>query len=225
MFTELEKEYNALSKERKFNRYYWTCAMIIVGINTILANYIKNVNSIVYPIIFLIFLSLIIIYFYMDYKKTTKNIKDKKSLNLVNRISLYFIENNNSNLNNLISILPKYNFRTKNDIKLAIDYYNGKHPLKIESSFLAWFISAILSLSSFIEIAYDKETNTLDYNKVSLLLSTATGYIITLTIPILVLKLLINSIFLSKSKIYSELSENLSYIYLNFNKYVNQLTK
>ena len=74
-------------------------------------------------------------------------------------------------------------------------------------------------------IAYDNETKTIDYQKISIILGSTIGYIIYLLIPIICFKLIINSLLLPKKKIQSQLSEDISYIYLNFNKYVNQLTK
>ena len=157
--------------------------------------------------------------------KTIKKINVKKKEKLIVKLKLYALYNKKEHINNLISILARYNFRTKNDMKLAIDYYNSKLPIRVESSFLAWVVSTALTLSSFIEIAYNSETKTIDYQKISLILGSTIGYIVYLLIPIIFFKFIINSVILQKTKIQSQLSEDISYVYINFNKYINQLTK
>lgn len=225
MFENIEKEYKKISKERSFNKYYWFSVTIIAILTSVLSKIFKDFyvlrNYVLYGLVFI----LVISYFYIDFVKVIKKEKVKKEVKIVTKINIYAMHNKQEHLNNLISILSKYNFRTKNDLKLAIDYYNSKQPIKVESSFLAWIVSTVLTLSSFIEIAYNNETKTIDYQKISIILGSSIGYIIYLLIPIICFKLIINSLLLSKNKIQSQLSEDISYIYLNFNKYVNQLTK
>ena len=225
MFEQIEKEYKNSSKENKFNKFYWINALITFFVATILSIKDDNFHIIRYYFIFGWIIIIVIAYFCFDYAKVMKKIKAKKRKRVISKISLYVKYNEEEHINSLIKILLKYNFRTKNDLKLAIDYYNGKQPIEVESSFLAWIVSTILTISSFIEIAYDSETKTLDYQKISIILGSTIGYMICIFIPILFFKLLIDSVILPKKKIQSQLSEDLSYIYLNFNKYKNKLTK
>ncbi|UKI27140.1 MAG: hypothetical protein L6V91_00145 [Bacilli bacterium] len=105
-------------------------------------------------------------------------------------------------------------------MKLAIDYYNSeKNQLKVESDYLGWIVSISLTLSSFIEIAYNTETQAIDTTKISVILGSALGIIIGFLIPIIIFKIIINKSFTSKKTIRSNLSDDLSYIYLNFDKY------
>ena len=225
MFTDIEKEYKKMSKERHFNIYYWCSALFISLIAVVISKVFNDFDNFKYYFIYISFFILILIYFYIDFINTIKSLKIKKKEKLINKFKLYIIQNKNNHINNLLKILTKHNFRTKNDLKLAIDYYNRKQPIQVESSFLAWIVSTALTLSSFVEIAYDSETKSIDYQKISIILRSTIGYIIAFLIPIIIFKIFINSIILPKKKIYSQLSEDLSYIYLNFNKYVNQLTK
>ncbi len=225
MFEQIEKEYKNSSKENKFNKFYWINALLTFIVASVLSIKDNNYYLIRYIFVFSWIVITVILYFYFDYVKTMKKIEVKKVNKYLSYINLYIKYNENEHINNLITILSKYNYRTKNDLKLAIDYYNGKQPIKVESSFLAWIVSTALTISSFIEIAYDSETKTLDYQKISIILGSTIGYMICIFIPILFFKLLINSIILSKKKIQSQLSEDLSYIYLNFNKYKSKLTK
>lgn len=225
MFTDIEKEYKKMSKERNFNIYYWCSALSITLIASLISKIFNDFDKFKYYFIYISFFILILVYFYIDFKNTIKCLTIKKKEKKTNILKLYVTQNKKNHINNLLKILTNHNFRTKNDLKLAIDYYNRKQPIQVESSFLAWIVSTALTLSSFVEIAYDSETKSIDYQKISIILGSTIGYIIAFLIPIIIFKIFINSIILPKKKIYSQLSEDLSYIYLNFNKYVNQLTK
>ena len=102
---------------------------------------------------------------------------------------------------------------------------HNKQPIKVESSYLGWIVSAVLTLSSFIQIAYDSEKQALDYTKIYIILGSSLGIIICFLVPILIIKSVISSIIFSKEKLHSDISEDLTYIYFNFNKYKNQLSK
>lgn len=225
MFEQIEKEYKKSSKERIFNKFYWLNVIFIFIVASILSMIDENFHLIRYYFIFGWVIITVIVYFIYDYSKTMKKMKAKKSEKNLSKISLYVNYNEEMHINSLINILSKYNYRTKNDLKLAIDYYNSKQPIEVESSFLAWIVSTALTISSFIEIAYDSETKTLDYQKISIILGSTIGYMICIFIPVFFLKIIINSVILPKKKIQSQLSGDLSYIYLNFNKYKNKLTK
>lgn len=219
MFQEIEKDYKMQLKENKFNKFYWISAIILIALTTIFKNFFINK----YYIIYIILGILLIIYFIFDYKKTLKNIK--LSNNIIKNLKIYVNQIHASRINCLINNMKKYNIKTKNDIKLTIDYYNNKQPIKIESSYLSWIVSSVLTLSSFIQIAYDSEKQTLDYTKISIILGSSLGIIICLIVPILIIKSIISSIIFSKEKLHSNISEDLTYIYFNFNKYKNQLSK
>ncbi len=220
MFEDIEKEYKRNSKERKFNRLYWINAII----STIIISAFKNVKYIKY-LNYVIVLLFIILFFIFDYKKTTKESTLKKNEKLIKKLKEYVNLVEMNHLNSLIILLKKYNFKTKNDLKLAIEYYNSKRKIKIESSFISWITSVLISLASIITIAYDTTAQKIDYTKISVIFGNSIGFIIVALIPILILKYIINRITFSKEKLHSELSEDLSYIYINFDKYKNQLTK
>ena len=154
-----------------------------------------------------------------------KNSNIKKKISFLDKLKVYSNEVKKQNFNKIIQLLRQYNFKTKNDLKLAIDYFNSEKTIKVESDYLGWIVSISLTLSSFIEIAYNNETKTIDTTKISIILGSTLGIIIGFLIPIIILNLFINNLFISKKTIRSNLSDDLSYIYLNFNKYKNQLSK
>ncbi|MBR3210965.1 MAG: hypothetical protein IKF71_03385 [Bacilli bacterium] len=220
MFERIEKEYKKNSKEVKFTKFYWISAIIstIVFSTAKIDNNIKNYN-------FITIIILVIAYLLIDYNKTIKkNVKANKN-KFIDNFKAYLHILKSGNLNNLITLLKKYNFKTKNDLKLAIDYFNSKRSIKIESSFWGHIISALVSIASILAVAYDPINQKIDYTKISIIYGTSIGYILIAIVPIIIIKLIINNIAFSKEKLHLELSDKLSYIYINFDKYKNQLTK
>ena len=219
MFQELENNYKKQLKEKKFNKFYWISASILIVITRIFQDFFIDKYYLIYIILGII----VIIYFIFDYNKTLKNVK--KSNSIFKNLMIYVNQARTNRINSLIINMKRYNIKTKTDIKMTIDYYNNKQPIKVESSYFGWIISSILTISSFIQIAYDNEKQVLDYTKISAILGSSLGIIICLLIPILIIKSIISSIVFSKEKLHSNISEDLTYIYFNFNKYKNQLNK
>ena len=122
-----------MSKERHFNIYYWCSALFISLIAIVISKVFNDFDNFKYYFIYISFFILILIYFYIDFINTIKSLEIKKKEKLINKFKLYIIQNKNNHINNLLKILTKHNFRTKNDLKLAIDYYNRKQPIQVES--------------------------------------------------------------------------------------------
>ena len=221
MFKDIEKNYKKNLRETKFNKFYWTTSFSLILSSSLLQISDKDKPYFIYILLFIF----VIGYFIINYIKTMKNINIKKKINIIKNLKMYAIEIEKQKFNNIILLLTKYNFKTKNDLKLAIDYYNSEKPIKIESDYLGWIVSIALTLSSFIEIAYNTETQSIDTTKISVILGSTLGILTEFLVPIIVFKIIINKIFISKKTIRSNLSDDLSYIYLNFNKYKNQLSK
>lgn len=221
MFKDIEKNYKKNLRETKFNKFYWITSFLLI-LGSSLLQISDNIKPyFIYTLLFIF----VIGYFIINYIKTMKNVNIKKKINIIEKLKIYSSEVEKQNFNNIILLLKQYNFKTKNDLKLAIDYYNSEKPTKVESDYLGWIVSISLTLSSFIEIAYNTETQAIDTTKISVILGSALGIIIGFLIPIIIFKIIINKSFTSKKTIRSNLSDDLSYIYLNFDKYKNQLSK
>lgn len=221
MFKDIEKNYKKNLRETKFNKFYWITSFLLI-LGSSLLQISDNIKPyFIYTLLFIF----VIGYFIINYIKTMKNVNIKKKINIIEKLKIYSSEVEKQNINNIILLLKQYNFKTKNDLKLAIDYYNSEKPIKVESDYLGWIVSISLTLSCFIEIAYNTETQAIDTTKISVILGSALGIIIGFLIPIIIFKIIINKSFTSKKTIRSNLSDDLSYIYLNFDKYKNQLSK
>lgn len=221
MYENIEKKYKKNLRNRKFNKFYWFSATILIFISSFFKDYETLRACFIYVLLF----TLVIGYFIFDYNKVLKAVKIKKRTKLINRLNLYTEQAEKIRIDSLINSLKEYNFKTKNDLKLIIDYYNSMKPLKIESDYLGWIVSIALTLSSFLEIAYDSQTQKIDYTKISVILGSTIGIIIGFMIPIIIFKKIIDSAILPKEKLHSKISEDLSHIYINFDNYKNQLSK
>lgn len=217
----MEKKYKKGLNENKFNKFYWSTSFFLI-----FGSFLLKIPDNVKPYFIYVLLSIFVIgYFIVNYIKIMKNNNIKNKTNFIEKLNAYSNEIKKQNFNRIILLLKQYNFKTKNDLKLAIDYFNSEKSIKVESDYLGWIISISLTLSSFIEIAYNTETQTIDTTKISVILGSTIGILIEFLIIIIILNLVINVLFISKKTIRSNLSDDLSYIYLNFNKYKNQLSK
>lgn len=217
----MEKKYKKGLNENKFNKFYWSTSFFLI-----FGSFLLKIPDNVKPYFIYVLLSIFVIgYFIVNYIKIMKNNNIKNKTNFIEKLNAYSNEIKKQNFNRIILLLKQYNFKTKNDLKLAIDYFNSEKSIKVESDYLGWIISISLTLSSFIEIAYNTETQTIDTTKISVILGSTIGILIEFLITIIILNIVINVLFISKKTIRSNLSDDLSYIYLNFNKYKNQLSK
>ena len=223
MFTNILNEYKKNSHERKINIFYWSIALILIILSTIIKTF-TNLNTIIICIsLFATLIIAITIYFIKDYKRITKNQLQAKKLK--DKLIIYVEEINKQKINKLIDSLKMYNISNKTNLKLAIDFYNNEKPKKIESDYLGWIVSSALTISSFIEIAYDSQSQTIDTTKLSVIMESTIGYIIIIILGIGMIKSIISGIIIPKQKSQSEISEDLTYIYINYNKYKNKLEK
>jgi len=68
MFQELENNYKKQLKEKKFNKFYWISASILIVITRIFQDFFIDKYYLIYIILGII----VIIYFIFDYNKTLK---------------------------------------------------------------------------------------------------------------------------------------------------------
>ncbi len=223
MLENFEKEYKKTIKEWKFNKFYITISIILLTLELILSNLFPILIPYRYLFVYSILIISVIIYLIIDYTKAKEPAKIKKVDKFIDKLIKYRDYNKNAQLNNLLSILKKYKLTAKSDIKFVIDYYNIKRPAKIESSPLAWFISTVLTLSSFVGIAYNSETHELDIQMAFEIISPILGYVTALIIPIIIIKIGINCLFFTKSRVYNMMCDDLSSIYLNYTIYTKEL--
>lgn len=223
MFEDIKKEYKKVDKEIKFVKTYSVCAIAFI-ISSCIIIYAFNLPA--YCILYFdtLFIMLMLLYLYMDYKKITKNSKLTKK-NIVTKINIYRSINQDNHVKNLIKILNTFNCKSKSNLKLALDYYNSKQPLSVKTSLGEWIISAAVTLISIAQIAYDNNTGAINYDKLFTFLGSATGFVIFSIIILLIFKFFIKAVFISNNEINSKLASDISTIYINYDNYRSKLYK
>ena len=219
MFFEIANEYKKLNKSWKFNKYYWGGALIIFILLNIIFRIFENPNITIFYTFYISFFVYIFIYLCIDFIITIKKLKINCKKSLLNLLYLYIKENTKSPIDDLAMILANHNFKTRTDLKLAIDFYNEQRPFKAEADFIAWIISITAAIASLVQMAYDKDSKIIDLSKLLVIFQTTIGCVIITIISVFVLKRIINHIFIPKKELYSRLSQDVAYIYLNFEKY------
>ena len=223
MFQRIEKEYKRNSFERKFDKLYWLIAISIAALVYFLSKCF-NIPIIIQIIIpFVLFSIIILIYLVIDYKKVTKQMKQKSPKNLRDKIDLYVNYKHHEDIKNLTKILSDYNYKTKDDLKIAIDYFTNRKSIKVESSIFGWVISVALTLSSFAELAYNDVTKKIDYDKLLAIINSILGFVIYFLIGAAIVKFIMYVIV--NNELHSQFVDDLMTIYLNFDEYKNKFTE
>ncbi len=225
MFAKIEKEYKKLSKGRFFTIYYWCSVLLTLLLTTLFSYIFENFNAIRYHFTYFTLFILVFIYFYIDFMNVIKFLNVKKSEMLFIKIKKYINYNKDNYIDKLLTILKLHNFKTKSDLKLAIDYYNQKQPIKIDPNYLSWIVSIAITISSLVELAYNDTTQMIDFNKITIIFNISLQYTFIISISFLSAYWLIRLVFLPNKKVYSNIIDDLSYIYLNFNKFKSKLNK
>lgn len=221
MFENIEKSYKRNLIDYKFNIFYYkaSCGLIFIS-------YLFKISDDIKP--YFIFFSLIIAgmaYLFAHILTNINKLNINNKISLLDKIKIYFKEEKKGKYVTVIKLLKKYNIKTKSDLKLTIDYFNSKKSIKVESDYLGWIVSFILTVSSLMEIAYDSEKNAINLEKISIIFGYSFKIILSFLIPIILFKRILNQIFISKDFVRTKLIDDLYYIYLNFDKYKNQLSK
>lgn len=222
MYYNIEKEYKKNNPNRAFDLFYWissiSLAIIVICLELIGLN-----GWYLLATFFIILILLIILYTIVDSKKYLVNQKNVKGVK--KRLKLYIDTIDNINIMNLVDILKSNNITTKDKLNQCILHYRKKCSNEIKNSFWGNVITLIITLASFMVVGYDEELRVIDYEKLSVALSSAIGIIIFMYIIIYDLKCFIDGILVPKDKLYDELEDNLTYVYMNFDKYFKNIDK
>lgn len=216
MYSNIEKEYKKELNERKFHTYYCYSIMIITIAVALLSLFFKMSNTLIYILYFSFLVLSILLFFYKNYTKTMKTAKINKKEKFKVKIKEYANQIEAMRITQLAETLRKYNFKTKEDLKLAIEYYSNKQPRKIKSDFWSWIVSISLTFASLIGITYNEAEKRIDQEKLATIMGSTLGFIIIIVFSVWIIKQFINLIIFPKYELYTNLSEDLTYIYLNF---------
>ena len=224
MFTEIEKQYKKGLQERRFSAYYWPRAVLIVAL-ALIADFVLGADRwLIYSLTVAALLLFVIIFFVRDIRHGLKELDDsKKRRNTRAKLALYIEYDDRLRIDNLISDLRRHNLNSKDDLKLAINYFERQRPVESKPNLLEWTLSVAVALSSIVLLAYDTDTGIIDSQKfISAFCSTLAIALIVLT-PAILAKIISTRIATHRTKVDNFLIEDLAFLYVNFEKFQDRL--
>ena len=227
MFSSFEKEYKKTLDEVKFNKFYIVSSVIVSFVTYILSKIFPSLYNAKFICIFSISLLVISVFLYtlIDYIKFYDVSQIDKKDKLIIKISRYMEFKKSQPIYDLLILLNKYNFNTKNKLRIAIEHYSGRQSIKIESSIMAFVISTLISLASLISIFYDDQTKTFSVEKATAIINTTIGFCIIPILIAIIIFIIAKCLIYSNKKLYSTLNEEIAYIYVNYDKYKKTLNQ
>ncbi len=220
MFSEIEREYRKGLQQRRFIAYYWPCATSVVILAIVFALVFSPVRWIIYACAVVLLFVLVVIFFLWEYYRISKLFRSVRiSKSIATKISAYYAADDKRRLENLVSDLARHKICTKDELSLTLSYFQSRLPGNAKPNLLGWVLTAVITLSSIVIIAYDSSIDTINLHRlVSVLGSTLVVALIILT-PIILAKIISMAMSISHNKTESSLVEDLAYIYVHFDEY------
>lgn len=221
MFSEIEKDYRKGLQEARFWRFYgWRSLVAIVLAMVVI--FVLGVNSwLAAGCLSVILVGLVAWFFWKDTKIVLGKRVQRKSV--IERLVEYFREDDKLRVKNLLVDLKRHGVQTREEIKIALDYYERKQPVQTKTGILEWVLSVAVALVSIVVVAYDEASATVDMEKLFNILKPTLGLIVAIIVPIVVAKMVVNFLAVPRAKLDSILVEDLAIIYMQYDKFEDKL--
>lgn len=220
MLNELEREYRKSLSVHRFWNFYGLRAIGVIILATILT-LAFGVNSWIIAIATIVILFIFVGYFfYVDMKRV---IGGKVPRRFSARLQAYADADQKLRLNSLLKDLKRYQINRKDDLRLAIDFFEHNRPVTTKTSLLEWVLSIAITLSSIVAIAYDDSLQAVNTAKLLGILLPSIRVAISILVPVLLIGAISNRIFFSRSQVDTILIEDLAFIYVNYERFESQL--
>ncbi len=221
MFSEIEKDYRKGLQEARFWRFYgWRSLVAIVLAMVVI--FVLGVNSwLAAGCLSVILVGLVAWFFWKDTKIVLGKRVQRKSV--IERLVEYFREDDKLRVKNLLVDLKRHGVQTREEIKIALDYYERKQPVQTKTGILEWVLSIAVALVSIVVVAYDEASATVDMEKLFNILKPTLGLIVAIIVPIVVAKMVVNFLAVPRAKLDSILVEDLAIIYMQYDKFEDKL--
>ena len=149
----------------------------------------------------------------------------RRKRGIIAKLQSYFETDDAMRVNNLVTNLTKHDIRTKEDLKLAIEYYESRLPMNTKPNLMDWILTTIVTVASVALVAYDEATSTIDVQKfLNVFISALIVAAICIT-PILVFKIVRYALSRFRNRVDTILVEDLAEIYVNFEGYEGRFEK
>lgn len=221
MFSEIEKTYHKGLLERRFWTYYWRLSVPAVVIAIIISEVLHIGIHWLALIMGIILLLLVVNFFVSDIRKVLAGKKHGESLRA--KLRVYHEADVAQRLDNLLADLKANHLSSREDIQLALQYFERQRPVRTRSGVLEWALSVALGLASIVALAYNDEMRVVDIPKLAGILWPTIKIVLIIVIPVVIIGFAVSRIFFSRARIDSILVEDLAYIYVNFDKFKAKL--
>lgn len=225
MFSEIEKKYRKDLQERRFSAFYWPRAIIVVAL-ALLADFTLGLNRwIVYGVMVALLLLFVAFFFIRDWRRSLLRVDPEKlqQTSRRRRAKVVLKSDDEIRINNLLADLKKHNIRTKDDLEITINYFERSRPVISKPSIPEWTLSIAVTLSSIVLLAYDTDTGVINTQRFITTFGSTTTIAIAILTPAIISKLISSRISATRTKADASLTEDLAFIYVNFEQYRSQL--
>ncbi len=226
MFSEIEKEYRKSVQERRYWAYYIKWAVPITVVAAVLSLAFRYLYGVILFVTTVLLVGILITFIVHDIKATEEMARAvHRKRGIIAKLQSYFETDDAMRVNNLVANLVKHDIRTKEDLKLAIEYYESRLPMNTKPNLMDWILTTIVTVASVALVAYDEATSTIDVQKfLNVFISALIVAAICIT-PILVFKIVRYALSRFRNRVDTILVEDLAEIYVNFEGYEGRFEK
>lgn len=226
MFSEIEKEYRKSVQERRYWAYYIKWAVPITVVAAVLSLVFRHLYGVILFVTTVLLVGILITFIVHDIKATEEMVRAvRRKRGVIAKLQSYFETDDAMRVNNLVTNLAKHDIRTKEDLKLAIEYYESRLPMNTKPNLMDWILTTIVTVASVALVAYDEATSTIDVQKfLNVFISALIVAAICIT-PILVFKIVRYALSRFRNRVDTILVEDLAEIYVNFEGYGERFEK
>lgn len=173
-----------------------------------------------------VFCILVIIFLLWEYRQASKLFRSvRESKSFATKLTAYYRADDQRRIDNLLDDLARHRINTKDKLSLTLSYFQSRLPSETKPNLLGWVLTAVITLSSIVIVAYDSSIGTINLHRlISVFGSTAVVALIILT-PVIIAKIISTAMSISRNKVDSSLVEDLAYIYVHFEKYQARLSE
>ena len=160
-------------------------------------------------------------FFYHDMRKIVGASKLPRKFSA--RLAAYATASRQLRIERLLRILRKEQIRSKDTLKLTLDFFEQRYPIMTKTGPLEWILSVIVAVFSVVSVAYSDDLHMVDIVKLITVFWSTLQTVILIVVPIAILYFSATKIFFPHTKIDTFLVEDLAHIYINFDQYREQL--
>lgn len=220
MFGEIEKEYKKGLPELRFRSYYARLAVPLIIAAYLISKFLHIQSWLIAIIIGVLLIILVVFYLIRSIRTVSKY---QKGMKLRGWLESYNKADEARRITSLVDSLRKNNLRTRDEIKFALDYFERQIPAPSKPSLLELILSAAVGLMSLVVLAYDEESNVVNFAKFWGILWSTLSVALIVLVPVVIIGLLVKKLVFSQTRIDFILVEDLAFLYVNYDQFEAKL--